>query len=762
MANTVDILFRAQTDAAQAKLNQFSNGLQSRFSGLASKLAGALSVAAVVRFAASAVREFEAAEQAAAKLNGALRASGQYSDRYSGELQKLAGAFQRVTRHGDEAVLNVETQLVAFGAARAEVPRLTEAVLDLAEGMGMDLNSAALLVGKALQGEFSTLSRYGILVHENASRTEKLSEALRQIDSRFGGLARAAGETASSGLVKLKNQIGDLKEVVGSFVLTGLQPMVNLLHQLSTPLNLGGWQKRMGAVADLDAQQRKMREQFEAEAFESFKRGKIGQKTLDAILAKTSMGFTRSGGMVNTAAQDWALQFALSKLAPDVARTEPAEPTPTAPLVTEEQKQARQELLQLQAELNLATITGLDHERLAAAQAAQEREAQIRRLLELSGLSDAERARLQDELNGLLSDALNTQVEMIDLKEIEQDLAEAKRQDQEESARQLKMQQVIEQGLLELEREREQVARRARARSEIEFAELEGRIRLAETDPDLGRVERKRQLILLLAQERRLIQKQLDLNRKRVNDPALNEDARIEAARRHVELEQQRADTLRKIKDLEADIFAGRLQRGMQSLSDQFGNLGTNIADTLTNTVQAAVNGLSNALTSLIMGTQSAGAAFAQFGMQILTSFISSIIAAILWAKLAIPILTWLGIVSGGATVGPGLAVTTAAAGMAAGISAGAMAGRASGGPMAAGQPYIVGEFGPEIVRPRVPSMVSPNAGRGGQVGAVPDVRVIIVDDTPGTIRREMERGAMDGAIVRVVRRNALPMGIPS
>jgi hypothetical protein len=77
--------------------------------------------------------------------------------------------------------------------------------------------------------------------------------------------------------------------------------------------------------------------------------------------------------------------------------------------------------------------------------------------------------------------------------------------------------------------------------------------------------------------------------------------------------------------------------------------------------------GLANALTAVIMGSKSAGVAFEQFGMQMLTSFISSIIEAILWAEIAVPILTALGVLSGGATTAPGSGITIAA--VAAGMS---------------------------------------------------------------------------------------------
>ena len=79
-------------------------------------------------------------------------------------MQDLAASLQKVTLFADENILQTEAQLIAFGAARKDIPKLTETILNLASGMGRDLPGATMLMGKALAGEFSTLSRYGIII----------------------------------------------------------------------------------------------------------------------------------------------------------------------------------------------------------------------------------------------------------------------------------------------------------------------------------------------------------------------------------------------------------------------------------------------------------------------------------------------------------------------------------------------------------------------------------------------------------------------
>lgn len=91
---------------------------------------------------------------------------------------------------GDESIIEMQANLVSFGAGKDNIDQVTEAVLNLSAGLGTDLKGASLLMGKALAGEFGSLSRYGILVDSNASKSRK-DGWLAQINEKFGGQAAA-------------------------------------------------------------------------------------------------------------------------------------------------------------------------------------------------------------------------------------------------------------------------------------------------------------------------------------------------------------------------------------------------------------------------------------------------------------------------------------------------------------------------------------------------------------------------------------------
>ena len=212
----------------------------------------------------------------------------------------------------------------------------------------------------------------------------------------------------------------------------------------------------------------------------------------------------------------------------------------------------------------------------------------------------------------------------------------------------------------------------------LELARVKAAEHAATINPLLTQAEQARQLIPLLQEETQAIQEQLNVYERRAADPKLDDAARIEAEKQIVSLKTKEADVQQRIANLQAQTFSGELQRQMTQIASHWENVGMDFAHVTSGTITNAVSGLGNALTSIIVGTRSAGQAFSEFALSMATQFISSILEMILWAEVAIPILTWLGIVSGGSTVATGTAVTTAAMGVASAISS--SMGAATGG----------------------------------------------------------------------------------
>lgn len=231
------------------------------------------------------------------------------------------------------------------------------------------------------------------------------------------------------------------------------------------------------------------------------------------------------------------------------------------------------------------------------------------------------------------------------------------------------------------------------------------RRQLISQDPEASATDKRRMFLAVLKEELPIRERMEELRREEyaravATDPASNLQTTLDAEEQLSEAQLQRLDVAQQIRDMEtSETYFGALSDGIRDLSDQWGNLSVNLANGTLQTVTAMVNGLAGALTAVIMGTQSAGAAFRQFGISLLTNFVTMILTAVLWAKVAIPILTALGVVSGGSTAATGAGVTTAALAMGSAAASSAVAGFETGGLVSGGERIIrINERGPEFV----------------------------------------------------------------
>ena len=189
-----------------------------------------------------------------------------------------------------------------------------------------------------------------------------------------------------------------------------------------------------------------------------------------------------------------------------------------------------------------------------------------------------------------------------------------------------------------------------------------------------------------------LMQKEVDLDsegvrilQEKADMPGISDDAKLKYQTSLYEAQKKQQDAQSRLnteqKQPDPSNFGADILVRVAQLRREWGNMAVNMANILTNTVTSAVQGLSNALTSIITGAQSAAAAFGQFALQMATQFISSIIQMVLMAHVAIPILTALGVLSGGVIPEAGAATTIASVGAA----VAATSAYASGGPIRQG-----------------------------------------------------------------------------
>jgi len=207
-------------DKASAKIDGFTNKLKSINIGWQAVAAGAVIAAAAI---GKSMKAFDEQVNSINKLNLALANQGNFTKEASDRIQKLASAQQNLTTFGDELTLSAAASGAQMGLNADQIEALLPLVQDYAAAMGKDLNTAFMDVGKSVDGQISTLARYGIKTNEAMSETERMAVVVEGLTSKFSGSAALAAETFSGKLAQISNAVGDVFEQVGLFInyLTG-------------------------------------------------------------------------------------------------------------------------------------------------------------------------------------------------------------------------------------------------------------------------------------------------------------------------------------------------------------------------------------------------------------------------------------------------------------------------------------------------------------------------------------------------------------
>tara|TARA_R100000781_G_scaffold21495_2_gene16165 strand:+ start:3404 stop:5848 length:2445 start_codon:yes stop_codon:yes gene_type:complete len=148
-----------------------------------------------------------------------------------------ASSLQKVTRFGDEAIINAQAMVATFVKEEDQVAKVTEAVLDLASAKGMDLNTAADLVARSIGSSTNALSRYGIEASGSAGSTERLDSIINNVQKRFGGFAKGELNTVSGMLSATANAVGDAGEAFGEVLAPAVMTVAKAIKVMAEAIN---------------------------------------------------------------------------------------------------------------------------------------------------------------------------------------------------------------------------------------------------------------------------------------------------------------------------------------------------------------------------------------------------------------------------------------------------------------------------------------------------------------------------------------------
>ena len=193
--------------------------------------------ATLVAFGATSIKAFSESEQAQVKLNDAFEKFPNLADTNVGALNALNAELQKKTRFDDESFAAGEATLAQYGLTGQQLKDLIPLVADFAAKTGKSLPDASAAIGKALMGQGRALKSVGIDFKDAGSTGANFTQIMAGLRTQVGGFAEKEGQTAAGKAEILKNQFGELQEKVGALLVPALTSLVGVLTPMIEGFN---------------------------------------------------------------------------------------------------------------------------------------------------------------------------------------------------------------------------------------------------------------------------------------------------------------------------------------------------------------------------------------------------------------------------------------------------------------------------------------------------------------------------------------------
>lgn len=180
-----------------------------------------------------------ASEQEAAlnQMNIALMGSGNWSVTASEGMDKFAASVQKSSIYSKDQILESEALIESLTHLSGDgLKQATQAAVDLAATMRIDLDSASRLIGKGAEGNTTAFRRLGISISAGKTEAQDFSNMLKALGPEQGAAAQQT-HTFEGAMALAKNAMTELQVATGSLVtqnpaiITGLNILTQTLQQ---------------------------------------------------------------------------------------------------------------------------------------------------------------------------------------------------------------------------------------------------------------------------------------------------------------------------------------------------------------------------------------------------------------------------------------------------------------------------------------------------------------------------------------------------
>jgi hypothetical protein len=241
---TLKLSILADIDDLKKKLDQADNTVQqssskiadfSKKAVLAFAAAGVAAAGYATKLAIDGVKAAIEDEQAQLRLANALKAATGATDAQVKATEDMILKTSLATGVADDQLRPALQRLAVSTKDTVEAQKLLSLALDISKASGKDLETVANALGRAQDGNATSLGRLGLGLSKAELATLSFTEIQTKLSDLYGGAAAANAETFQGKIDRLKVGFDEAKESLGFALLPQVEKFIGFLNETGLP-----------------------------------------------------------------------------------------------------------------------------------------------------------------------------------------------------------------------------------------------------------------------------------------------------------------------------------------------------------------------------------------------------------------------------------------------------------------------------------------------------------------------------------------------
>jgi hypothetical protein len=241
---TLKLSILADIDDLKKKLDQADNTVQqssskigdfSKKAVLAFAAAGVAAAGYATKLAVDGVKAAIEDEAAQLRLANALKAATGATDAQVKATEDMILKTSLATGVADDALRPALQRLAVSTKDTVEAQKLLSLALDISKASGKDLESVANALGRAQDGNTTSLGRLGLGLSKAELATLSFTEIQTKLSDLYGGAAAANAETFQGKIDRLKVGFDEAVESLGFALLPQVEKFIGFLNDTGIP-----------------------------------------------------------------------------------------------------------------------------------------------------------------------------------------------------------------------------------------------------------------------------------------------------------------------------------------------------------------------------------------------------------------------------------------------------------------------------------------------------------------------------------------------